>query len=77
MLESCLNFLNYSTLTQHSLFVFQAGLEAASAEKKHEHELEEKKRKDVIQGPTVHDAARSGNLERMQELISFYPEMRE
>ena len=57
--------------------IFQAGLEAASAEKKHEHDADDAERKRVLQGPTIHDSARSGNLERMQNLINYFPEMKE
>ena len=55
----------------------QAGLEAASTEQKTHHDEEESKRKKMLQGPSIHDAARLGNLERMQELIKYYPEMKE
>ena len=55
----------------------QAGLEAASAEQKHHHEEEAATKKAVLQGSTIHDAARMGKLDRMQELLKYYPEMKE
>ena len=59
------------------IFLSQAGLEAASADKKHHDEEEGAEKKRILQGPTIHDAARLGNLERMQQLLKFYPEMKE
>ncbi|XP_052780620.1 uncharacterized protein LOC128217471 isoform X5 [Mya arenaria] len=56
---------------------YKAGLNAASAEQKQEHKKEDAAKKSVLKGPTVHDAARSGDLDRMQTLLNYYPEMKE
>ena len=64
-------------LVTQPVFLPQAGLEAASAEQKHHHDEEEVQKKKILQGPTIHDAARLGNLERMQQLLRYYPEMKE
>ena len=55
----------------------QAGLEAASTEQKSHYDEKEAAKKAVLHGPTIHDAARIGNLERMQQLLKYYPEMKE
>lgn len=65
------------TAEEEYLSGYKAGIEAASAEQKHQHELEDSEKKKVLQGPTIHDAARSGDLDRMQTLIGYFPEMKE
>ena len=44
---------------------------------KHHEDKEGEEKKMILQGPTIHDAARLGNLERMQQLLKYYPEMKE
>jgi len=56
---------------------FQAGLEAASAEEKKHSTEEDDRRKRLLHGATIHDAARSGDLDRMQTLINAFPDMKE
>ncbi|KAL4239334.1 hypothetical protein ACF0H5_000151 [Mactra antiquata] len=74
-------FRSYSedgqTAQEEYLSGYKAGLEASSAEQKHQHDVEDSERKKVLQGPTIHDAARTGDLERMQALIKYYPDMKQ
>ena len=68
---------NLFLTTSLVFFLSQAGLEAASSVMKHHEDKEGEEKKMILQGPTIHDAARLGNLERMQQLLKYYPEMKE
>ncbi|XP_060075241.1 uncharacterized protein LOC132554929 [Ylistrum balloti] len=56
---------------------YKVGLKAAEEDSKTRTDEEVLKRKRVLAGPTIHEAAQAGNLARVQELLQHYPEMKE
>lgn len=56
---------------------FQASLEASEEKERRKKEDQRASDRQLLSGPTVHDAARSGDLHRIQELLEKFPEMKE
>ncbi|XP_041363936.1 uncharacterized protein LOC121379401 isoform X2 [Gigantopelta aegis] len=56
---------------------YKAGIDAANKEK-HQHDKQERKEeRSILNGQTIHDAARKGNLERIKQLLEHYPELKD
>lgn len=59
------------------MYLSQAGLEAVEATERR-HKVEERTReRQLLSGPSIHDACRSGDLERVKVLLDKFPEMKE
>ncbi|XP_052267073.1 uncharacterized protein LOC127868927 isoform X20 [Dreissena polymorpha] len=71
------NSKDETTDPEEYLSGYKAGLEAASAEQKHQHSEEDRAKKRVLDGVTIHDAARTGDMDRMQKLLDNFPDMKE
>jgi hypothetical protein len=64
----------------YNVFVFpdgQSGLKAVEEERRRKREEENDERRRLLRGPTIHEAAERGNLNRVQELLTHFTEMRE
>ena len=49
-------------------------MEASERKQKEEERMRERQ---LLTGPSIHDACRSGNLARVKELLDKFPEMKE
>ncbi|KAK3584998.1 hypothetical protein CHS0354_037371 [Potamilus streckersoni] len=56
---------------------YKAGLEAAEVSRKEKEKKEDTEKKKLLSGPTIHDAAQAGDLDRVQKLIQHFPELKE
>ncbi|KAK7508018.1 hypothetical protein BaRGS_00000983 [Batillaria attramentaria] len=56
---------------------YKAGLEAVEAQEKKRKEEERTHERQLLTGPTIHEAVSSGNLERVRELLDTFPEMKD
>ncbi|XP_070186477.1 uncharacterized protein [Littorina saxatilis] len=62
---------------QEYLAGYKAGLEAVEATERR-HKVEERMReRQLLSGPSIHDACRSGDLERVKVLLDKFPEMKD
>ena len=56
---------------------YQAGLEAVEASERKHKEEERTRERQLLSGPSIHDACRGGDLKRVKELLDKFPEMKE
>ncbi|KAL3875518.1 hypothetical protein ACJMK2_033463 [Sinanodonta woodiana] len=56
---------------------YKAGLEAADVSRKGKEMKEDMEKKRALSGPSIHDAAQAGDLDRVQKLIQYFPELKE
>lgn len=55
----------------------QAALSASELEKKKRLERERELERSLLQGKSIHEAVRDGDLDQLKELLHHFPEMRE
>lgn len=56
---------------------YETGLKAVEEEKRRQRDEENEERRRLLRGPTIHEAAERGNLNRIQELLHHFPEMKD
>lgn len=56
---------------------YETGLKAVEEEKRRQRDEENEERRRLLRGPTIHEAAERGNLNRIQELLNHFPEMKD
>ncbi|XP_062614958.1 uncharacterized protein LOC134276712 isoform X2 [Saccostrea cucullata] len=56
---------------------YESGLKAVEAERRRQREEENEERRRLLRGATIHEAAERGNLKRIQELLNYFPEMKD
>ncbi|XP_048761904.2 uncharacterized protein LOC125670652 isoform X3 [Ostrea edulis] len=56
---------------------YESGLKAVEEEKRRKREEENDERRRLLRGPTIHEAAERGNLNRVQELLTHFSEMKD
>ncbi|XP_067673768.1 uncharacterized protein [Haliotis asinina] len=66
-----------NTTQEEFLAGYKAGISAASAESQKQAELERAQEMEMMQGETVHDAARRGHLDRLKELLHHFPDLKD
>ncbi|XP_046583489.1 LOW QUALITY PROTEIN: uncharacterized protein LOC124290730 [Haliotis rubra] len=66
-----------NTTKEEFLAGYKAGISAASAESQKQAEEERAQELELMQGETVHDAARRGHLDRLKELLHHFPDLKD
>ncbi|XP_071107718.1 uncharacterized protein [Haliotis cracherodii] len=66
-----------NTTQEEFLAGYKAGISAASAENQKQAEEERAQELEMMQGETVHDAARRGHLDRLKELLHHFPDLKD
>ncbi|XP_046366582.1 uncharacterized protein LOC124142267 isoform X9 [Haliotis rufescens] len=66
-----------NTTQEEFLAGYKAGISAASAESQKQAEEERAQELEMMQGETVHDAARRGHLDRLKELLHHFPDLKD
>nr|XP_022314646.1 uncharacterized protein LOC111119100 isoform X9 [Crassostrea virginica] len=56
---------------------YESGLRAVEEDNRRKRDEENDERRRLLRGPTIHEATERGNLNRVQELLTHFPEMKD